>query len=701
MKKKTIINTVLALFLISIATTLTAQNGRLEQLKTKLESIGIESPGLSEKADINVNNVLLSDFLRTVANAHKINLNISPELKEFVIANNFTDATVQDILIFVCKEYNLTIDLTGNILSIKKVEVPRKIVEKRIIPISFKNDLFSIDLRKDTLFMAFKRITDITNKNLVFAPGIEHLKLSSYIKDMPFDTALDKIAFSNNLIVTKTKDNYYLFEKKDATSSLIGKTKRGRPKNNTKANYYYKIKDSINYQLEVDFENVDIATIISDIGYDLNLDMFTSSSLKEAGKATVKVNEISFELLLQKLLENTVFTYKKLGSIFYFGKKEDVSVRRTVMIPLLHRSIEIMSNQGSKRQNYNNMANNSGTSNYNSYSNGNNYGNNNGYPNNNSNTIQQNTRINTSNSKKSVSTKSVALLSIVPKEISKDLDIITDVELNSFIVSGASQNIQKFRDFIKYIDKPIPVITIEVMILEINKSSTVETGISWGLGEEASKTKGSVFPTTNMTIGANKFNKIISANNGFGSLNLGKVLPEFYMNIKAMEANGNVKVRSTPKLSTLNGHRSSLSIGETTYYAVTRQSYYGSQNPQASEIKNYHPIDAQLAIDIKPLVSGDGQITMEINVIQSNFNGEKIAEDAPPGINSREFTSIVRVKDQDLIVLGGLEERIKNDSGSGVPFLSRVPVIKWLFSKRKREDTKKKLVILIKPTVIY
>jgi len=101
------------------------------------------------------------------------------------------------------------------------------------------------------------------------------------------------------------------------------------------------------------------------------------------------------------------------------------------------------------------------------------------------------------------------------------------------------------------------------------------------------------------------------------------------------------------------------------------------------------------------LISGDGQITMEINVIQSSFNNERISADAPPGINSREFTSIVRVKDQELVVLGGLEEKVKNDSGSGVPIITRIPVLKWFFSQRKREDTKKKLVILIKPTVIY
>jgi type IV pilus assembly protein PilQ len=78
-----------------------------------------------------------------------------------------------------------------------------------------------------------------------------------------------------------------------------------------------------------------------------------------------------------------------------------------------------------------------------------------------------------------------------------------------------------------------------------------------------------------------------------------------------------------------------------------------------------------------------------------------VDKDAPPGINSREFTSIIRVKDQDIIILGGLEEKSKNDSGTGVPFLARIPIIKWFFSSRSRSDSKSKLSVLIKPTVIY
>ena len=434
-------------------------------------------------------------------------------------------------------------------------------------------------------------------------------------------------------------------------------------------------------------------------GQQLKLDMFTSAPLDAAGNATVKSKNISLDVLLDKVFENTEYAFKKENDIYYFGKRDQVSLRNTVTIPLRYRSIEIMTGQSSGRSNL--SGNRQSNSNY--YGSNNNPYGNNGTSNNNSLTNNRQNNNPNSGGFQNYGSKAEALISILPDEVKKNLEIQADVELNSFIVSGPSQDIEKFRDFITYIDKPVPNINIEVMFVEVNKSSTVETGIDWGIGSEEVTTQGSMFPTTDFTLGASTINKIINTDR-LGSLNLGNlgsVVPGFFLNIKAMESNGDIKVRSTPKISALNGHSANFSIGETTYYAVTEQNIYGSQNPQTTTITNYFPIEAQTAINIKPIVSGNGDITMEINVVQSSFNGTRIDANAPPGVNSREFTSVIRVKDQNLIVLGGLEEVIKNDTGSGVPFLARIPIIKWFFSKRKREDSKKRLVVFIKPTIIY
>jgi len=696
MKKKTYRLHFLAglLYLLFCGSTSHAQEHTMELLRQKLEAIYTDSPGLLEKTDVNINHIPLPDFLRTLANAHHINLSVDPALNDLVVTGNFTNTTVKDILLFICKSYQLTIDFTGNVCTIQRPLIPKSIAPKRKIPLSYDpvTDLLSINLQKDSLYLAFKEITDKTQKNLVFEPGLEHRQLSGYIRKMPLESALDKLAFANDLSLYKTADGVYLFQKKEATTKP---TRMQRPRRNFRSPYRLSILDTLTQQVAIDIEQAPVSDIIRDLGDQLGINLFTSTPLNEAGAISFKAESISFDQLLTNLLENTAYTYKKEGGLYYFGKKQDPSVRSTELIPLRHRSIEIMANKPSQKA-YSSKV---GSTN-NPY----------GRPG----PINQNTNashgwnVNMPQTSPSSHTplsndgnQAMDFLELLPAEVTRDLDIKTDSELNSFIVNGPAGNIQKFKDFIAYIDKPVPVISIEIMILEMNRKATVESGISWGIGETVSATKGLAFPSTDISIGSADINQIIGNNKGFGALNLGKVLPEFYMNIKALEDNGNIKVRSTPKLATLNGHRSKLSIGETTYYVVTDRSFVGSQIPQTSEIKNYQPINAELSVELKPLVSGDGQITMEVRVLQSSFNGERVDQYAPPGINSREFTSIVRVKNQELIVLGGLEEKVRNDSGSGIPVLARIPLLKWFFSKRKRENSKKRLVLFIKPTVIY
>lgn len=731
---------IITLFLIFIFQISFSQENRILQLKNHIESITADAPGLNEKINVNIKEASLSSFLLAVSQVHKLNISVAPNLSQVNIVNNFSDVTVGDLLIFLCKEYNLTIDFTGNILSIKSYTKPLEIPALKAIDVSYDlaNNLLSLNLKDDKLYDVFRKIMDESAKNLVFAPGLENQLLTVYIKNMPFDAALNKLAFANNLTVTKSRDNFYIFDKiegnfvAEGTQDPNGAIRQNKPQRPRKSNFFFTVVDADKKLLDVDFENTPISSIVYDIGHELDIDMFISSPLEGAGNATVKAKNITFDALLVKIFETKnegtpsnnnspqfsnnsgnaapsssggSYTFMKNGSIYFFGTKDQLVVRTIKSIPLMHRSIEILSDpskegrSAGRLNNTNNYSNYS--SNYNSNSNSLDNRSNSNFQNQNSNYNNNSSSASSSSSSSSGSNPSESILTIIPDEIKRDLDIKVDKELNSFLVNGPAANIERFESFIQYIDKAVPVILIEVMLLEVNRSATVETGIKAGIGDKPVTTSGTVFPTADINLGAQTINNIIDGFSGFGSLNIGKVVPNFYLSLKAMETNGNLKVRSSPRLSTLNGHKAYLSIGETTYYVVTNQNYYGSQIPQASEVKNYQPIDAELSVTIMPLVSGNGQITMDIKVIQSSFNGQKVDKDAPPGINSREFTSIIRVKDQDLIVLGGLEESVKNDSGTGVPLLSRIPVIKWIFSSRKREDSKKKLSVLIKPTVIY
>ncbi|WP_323787697.1 hypothetical protein [Psychroserpens sp.] len=693
---------------------------RIENLRNQLTILSSDNAGLTEtvKTEISVNNITLSNFLLAISDLHKININVSSELNIINIANNFSNVTVSDLLIFLCKEYKLTIDFTGNILSIKPYRKEITVPETRIVPINYSpsDNKISIDLKGDKLYDVFKRIMDETGKNLVFSPGLESKVLTAYIQQTPFEVAMDKLAFANNLYVEESKDGFFVFEDNiqsydnNSTPQIKQSIARSRS-----SDFIFAIKDPQEQLLEVDLINTPISDVINDIGNELNIDVFTATPLENAGTVTFKAKSISFDDLLINIFEsqalstisqntnmnsNTTniksverFTFKKEGNIYFFGSEKQLSVRKVAIVQMQHRSVELLSDptggltsSRSAGRNFNSGNNLNGFNNQsNSFS-----------PNRNREPINTNNNQNFNN----FNSKVEALINILPDEIKQDLDIKVDYELNSFYVNGPSGNVERFRDFIGRIDKPVPVILIEVMLIEVNNTSVVETGVSWGIGNEPVTTNGAIFPETDLTLGANTINKVIGGFDGFGSFNLGKVVPNFFATIKAMESNGNLKVRSTPKLSTLNGHRATFSNGQTSYYAVTQQAVIGSDNPVTQTAINYVPIDAELGLTIKPLVSGDGQVTLDIFVVQSSF-GARITEDAPPDISSREFSSIIRVKDQDIVVLGGLEEQMKNNSGSGVPFLARIPIIKWLFSKRKREAKKAKLTVLIKPTIIY
>lgn len=696
---------------------------RLNSIENTLDSLSTSNKGLTEILDANIslNEVTLSNFLLAISNVHEMSINVSPELNQINITNNFADVTVSNVLLFLCKEYNLTIEFTGQILSIKSY---RPIQKDKTYPIEIdyqpSNETIAIDIKTNNLYEVFKHIMDKSAKNLMYAPGMENLLITSYIKATDFDSAMDKLALANNLTLTKTKDNFYVFDLQ-TQNTADGNARSLRQRLNP--NLGFKVLDLNNQLLEINFVNAKISDVVKTVGDSLGINVFLASPLEQAGMVSLKTNSISFDNLLVKMFEPQVkitsntkndntttsssnrnnneqpntaktnsYTFKKEGNIYFFGTTNQLSVRKVDIITLRHRSVTLMTDPESITNN-NNVRDNYAAANQN-------YSNQTNYNNLNNNNLNNGNRGQNYNNTQRQHEDNRSILDIIPEEIKQGLDFKVDFELNNIYVSGTSARIEFFRDFVEKIDKTIPVILIEVMIVEAQTTNTLEAGVSWGIGDAPATTQGGLFPTTDLTLGAQTINKII---NGFSStsvFNFGRVVPNFFATIKAMETNGNLKIKSTPKLATLNGHRASFSNGQTSYYAIVRRDIIGSDNPQTTEIRNYFPIDAKLGLDIKPYVTGNKEVLLDINVIQSTF-GQRIADDAPPDINSRNFSSVVRMKDQDIAVLGGLEENYKSNSGSGVPFLARIPIIKWLFSKRVREGRKSKLTVFIKPTVIY
>ncbi|MEX0314462.1 MAG: hypothetical protein AB3N18_09820, partial [Allomuricauda sp.] len=302
--KKTLFLFFLTLSLLGFAQ---EEEARIQNIQNNLEALAVDNPGLSEnlKLDINVNSVSLSNFLLAVSQVHKININIDPSLQGINIVNNFSNVTVADLLVFLCKQYGLDINFTGNILSILKYQPPPEIIPEKEVQVGFDalNNLISMDLKGDALDKAFRKIIDVSGQNLLYSKGMENIPLSLYIKDVPLDQAMKRLAETNNLTYSKSRDGFYLFDQADINEGVQqGRARKGV----ANGNFHYQVLDTINRILNVDFTNVPIADIVQEISLDLDLDVYMATPLSEAGNITFKAKQIYYDELLTKIFESAV-----------------------------------------------------------------------------------------------------------------------------------------------------------------------------------------------------------------------------------------------------------------------------------------------------------------------------------------------------------------------------------------------------------
>jgi type IV pilus assembly protein PilQ len=609
---------------------------RINTIETKLKELSKETLGLNDKVELSVNGITIADFVRSLATTNNLNISVDPGLTTKIV-NNFSNVSVADVLVFLCKKYDLDIMFIGNIMSVSQYVPPAAVLPKytpKVLKISYDKatNFLNLDLTNDSLALVAKEITRVSQKNVVFSPDLSGKMVNGYIQATTFNSAMDKLAFANDLKVTPTNDNFYLIEKADANSTSAGKNNKSNFGNSSAPSQGMNIKTDGNRLVTVEAINVGINDILSSVSKELKNSYFLFTEPK--GNTSLNIANATYDDFLTFLFNGTDYTYKKEGDIYLIGDRNLEGLRSTKVITLKYRTVDKM-------------------------------------------------------------------VDFIPTDLKKGIDIKIFKDLNSLIVSGSQPRIAELEAFLREVDRVVPVISIEVMIVDIRNSHTVSSGIKAGLGTKPTTTSGDVFPELNINLGANSINNIINGINGLGIVNLGRVTPNFYLSLQLMEANGDLDIKSTPLLSTLNGNEAKMSIGETRYYVENNSNIITTQSTTTVNTQVYKPLTADFSMTINPIVSGDEQITLDISVKKQSFTEQTAGKNGPYGTTTRDFQSLIRVKNQEMIMLGGLDEVTKDESSSGVPLLSRIPIIKWFFSSRTKKKSKSKLTIFIKPTVIY
>ena len=309
---------------------LTFAQDKYKALEDTLRKMGTEIPALDEKVTISVTNVSLQEFLRGVAKNSGLNIDVSPDLN-FMVINNFSGVRVRDILVFICRQYDLDLNIIGNIVTIYKEHKPEVFTpEKLSIRYDSLNGLLTIDYRDENLGTVAKEITRLTGKNVILASGLSDKKVTGYIQNMPFENALDKFMFANSLKQTRTEDGFYLIEEvrqvqpevqqPDQRNNPRSRRDRRQQSNNGNGEYELSVVPLGPDSLSVIAVNAPMAEIINELSNQTHKNYFMTAPVEDV--ATLKVEGSGFEEILENMLSGTKYTYRKSGDIYIIGEKQ-------------------------------------------------------------------------------------------------------------------------------------------------------------------------------------------------------------------------------------------------------------------------------------------------------------------------------------------------------------------------------------------
>lgn len=646
--------TVLALVLHVPAFAQQSKEERMDVLEKKLVGLSAFVPGLKQKVQAGLSGVSIQEFLRAMAQSNQLNINVDPMLN-IKVSSNVTNENALNLLLFLAKNYDLEINVIGSIITVAPYNPPvvKPVYTPKDIPVKYNeaSGSLSMELNNDSLVQVARKISRLSGRNIVVPFALNGKVVTGFFNEAPFETALEKLAFANELKLTKTNDQVFVFQPLAEGEELyinadqktgVRKTFRqfagGNPDpgnpgggvQGTAAPGGFNI-DKKGKLLSINAINTPILDLVKSAAAETGASYFLYSDLK--GNLSTRVDNIGFDEFLTAMFNGTEYTYKLDNGVYLIGDRKLEGLRRNKVLQLQYRSVD-------------------------------------------------------------------TVMMMIPAELKKGLEIKEFKEQNTLLLSGASPQIAEIEAYIKELDKLVPMVLIEVTLLDVRKGHTVKTGITAGIADSTVRTQGQVLSGLDMTLGAGSVNDLLGRIGTNSVFNIGRVTPNFYMKLSALEANNNAEIRQVPKLATLNGHTANLSIGTTRYYVTKTQNVFSAVNTQTVFTEQFNKVDANLSVKISPVVSGDDQVTLKIGVEISDFIGTPPAN-APPPTSTSKFESIIRAHNEDMIVLGGMERTEKSEAGSGVPLLSRIPVLKWLFSSRERTRSKVVTLVFIKPTIIY
>jgi general secretion pathway protein D len=282
--------------------------------------------------------------------------------------------------------------------------------------------------------------------------------------------------------------------------------------------------------------------------------------------------------------------------------------------------------------------------------------------------------------------------------VSKDVRIIADNDNNSLLILASPSDFETIQGALRQLDVPRRQVSVEVLVAEVTLTDELKFGVEAFVNSQRDNLVGALRGDTGTLPSAPAFDtskdlrSIVKPSNGLQLINA--IGGDIRGIITALGSDGRAQVVSTPRVMVLDNEKASINVG--TQISVDTGTTTGGTSSTTTTARQY--ISTGVILSVTPRINAGGRVTLDVT--QEVSSAGAAAAGANPPINQRKAQTVVTVGSGETMVLAGM---IQNDTGtgsSGIPLISKIPLIGGLFGSQSFRNNRTELVILITPTVV-
>lgn len=280
-------------------------------------------------------------------------------------------------------------------------------------------------------------------------------------------------------------------------------------------------------------------------------------------------------------------------------------------------------------------------------------------------------------------------------------NIIINKAAGLLTITASPSQMRRVQTYINNLNEKIQKqVLIDVHIFNIQHTDNQTYGINWddfyNLGNLSL-----LSPTSD----SQSSQGVISSSGGGYKINIFSQGVSLHRIVEFLQTYGKVQSISNPKVLTLNNQPAIISVGsvlrysQNTTYQTTTQGTSIQNNSQA-----FPSVFAGILLDVTPSIKND-TIILKINPSITKtkdiaIENQTTALSSPPNLSTKQLSSLIRVKDGEQIILGGLIDKTEGQITRKIPLLGDIPILKYLFSYKKNVKETQEMVIIISPHIV-